>query len=280
MRLKVNNMGDRSGSRVIAKSGWSLVLAGAIATVACAQSPAGIASPPPPRPAGAASAPTVPTPIPRWPNKAALLEAARNGEFRGLPEIRVDQEKETEPLVYAVIYAMRVEDKVPPLITNGETRCRKSAAGEIRRLLTAITAMHLDTLGSQPPTFFNQVDTAQRMATINGERKRLGTGGGFCTTTAMGVERPHPYGAALAKIADDFSAATKEFVEAERQRRLTAYAEEQARIQAELRAKAEAKAKAEADARAVEQRRIDAERTRIEADQKRRQQQEKNRISG
>ena len=220
-------------------------------------------------------------PPPPWPTKVALLDAARRGEFKGLPEIRGDAEKETAPLTNSVIRILRFEYMVPPLTGNGSAgTCRGAASGEIRRLLTAITNLQIDGLSDKPPTFYRETNVSNSQQNVQTEMRQLGKGGGWCTTKVLGAETPHPYGAALAKLADEFNAATQTYVTAERGRRVAAYDQEQARIQQERQGQANAQAQRDADIRATEQKRISVERARIEAEQIKRQQQEKNRVAG
>lgn len=220
-------------------------------------------------------------PLPPWPTKAALLDAARRGVFKGLPEIRVDAEKETAPLTNSVIRILRIEYLVPPLAGNASLgTCRGAVSGEIRRLFTGITDLHTQGLSETPPAFYRETNTSGSQQNVLNEMKQLGKGGGWCTTKVLGVENPHPYGSALAKLADEFSAATKAYVDDERGRRVAAYDQEQARVQAERQGKANAQAQREADMRAAEQKRISSERARIEAEQIKRQQQEKSRVAG
>ena len=222
-------------------------------------------------------------PPPPWLTKAALLEATRRGEFKGLTEIRVDAEKETAPLTNSVIRILRLEYQVPPLTGNGtmgSLTCRSAAQNEIRRLFTAITDLQMQGLSDKPPTFYRETNAAGSQQNIAIEMRQLGRGSGLCTTKILGVEKPHPYGEALAKLADEFNAATKAYIDDERGRRVAAYDQEQARVQADRQVKANAQAQREADLRAVEQKRIATERARIEAEQIKRQQQEKNRVAG
>ena len=222
-------------------------------------------------------------PPPPWLTKAALLDATRRGEFKGLTEIRVDAEKETAPLTNSVIRILRMEYQVPPLTGNGtmgSLNCRSAAQNEIRRLFTAITDLQMQGLSERPPTFHRETNTSGSQQNIAIEMRQLGKGSGLCTTKLLGVEKPHPYGEALAKLADEFNAATKAYVDDERGRRVAAYDQEQARVQADRQGKANALAQREADLRAAEQKRISSERARIEAEQIKRQQQEKNRVAG
>ena len=222
-------------------------------------------------------------PPPPWLTKAALLEATRRGEFKGLTEIRVDAEKETAPLTNSVIRILRFEYMVPPLTGNGtmgSLNCRSAAQNEIRRLFTAITDLQMQGLSEKPPTFYREINTSASQQNIAVEMRQLGKGSGLCTTKVLGDEKPHPYGAALSKLADEFSAATKTYVDEERGRRVAAYDQEQARVQADRQGKANAQAQRETDIRAAEQKRISSERARIEAEQIKRQQQEKNRVAG
>jgi len=216
-----------------------------------------------------------------WPTKAALLAAARAGQFSGLPEVRFDVERETAPLTNSVLHILRQEYGVPTYATGssaGSTNCMTAAAGNVRRLLTLMTAANIDTLSPRLPTFTREVNTAAQQENIRLESREAG--GGWCASKVMGKDKPHPYGAALLQLADEFNQATREYVEAERERRRSAYAQEQEKQQAAQQTQSDAKAKQDADSRAAERQRIEAERARIEADDKRRRQQDKNRVAG
>lgn len=216
-----------------------------------------------------------------WPTKAALLAAARAGTFAGLPEVRVDVERETAPLTDSVLHILRQEYGVPTYetgIDGGPFNCRTSAALKVRGLLTIVTEANIDTLSDRPPAFARDRydDVVQRQV----RDEMLNAGLGLCATKVMGKAQPHPYAAALQKLAQEFNDATSEYVEAERERRRSAYAQEQAKQQAAQRAQADARARQEAEAQAAERQRIEAERARIEAENKRRRQQDKNRVAG
>ena len=268
------NLGERmvSGASTAAAKRLQEAAPGLRTGTATSQSPSTVP--------GGAQAPAN-QPLPPWPTKAALLDAARQGVFKGLPEIRVDVEKETTPLTNSVIRILRVEYMVPPLPGNGSMgTCRGAASSEIRRLLTGITNLHTQGLSEKPPAFYRETDTSGSQQNLLVEMRQLGKGGGWCTTKVLGDEKPHPYGLALSKLADEFNAATKEYVEAERGRRVAAFDQEQARVQAEQQGRANAQAQRDADIHAAEQKRIASERARIEAEQIKRRQQEKNRVAG
>jgi hypothetical protein len=218
-----------------------------------------------------------------WHTKAELLEAARNGEFRGLPEIRVNADQAAAPLTDSVIHILRAEYAVPTLDTGktaGSMTCRSEASEEIRRLLTAITALQIATLSENPPAFYADAPTQGMEQNIRISLNGLGKGDGLCSMKVMGVEHPHPYGAAMRQLADEFGSATKEYVENQRTTLKAAYEDEQARVAAEQKAKADAAAKQVAAEKAAAQARNDAERARIQADQKRQQQQQQSRVAG
>jgi hypothetical protein len=220
--------------------------------------------------------PPQPAPDTPWQTKAELLDAARSGEFRGLPDIRVNAAAQTAPLTNSVIHVLRTEYGVPTLATGktaGSMDCRSQASEEVRRLLTAVTALHVATLSDMPPTFYRDVPAQPLEQNIKMSLRGLGSGDGLCSTKVMGAERPHPYGAALLQLADEFGAATKEYVQTQRATLKAAY-------EADLRAKAEAEAKRQAEADAATQAKIDAERARIEQQQQKQKQQQQGRIAG
>lgn len=215
---------------------------------------------------------------PEWPTKAALLGAARAGEFSGLPEIRFDVERAVEPLTDSVLQILQKEYGTPPL--PNDRQCRRSAASEVHRLLNAVTGVAIATLSTKPPSFVQEANLQPVLQEIRSLRARAGTGGGFCEIERMGSRQPHPYGAALLKLSDEFEKATGDWVEAERARRKSTYEEAQSRERAALAGQQADRDRVEAERKAAEQKRIDAERARIEADEKRRREQEKKRTAG
>lgn len=213
-----------------------------------------------------------------WLTKAALLQAARAGEFRGLPEVRFDIETETAPLTRSVLQVLRAEYGVPPL--PADRNCVRAALSEVRRLLTALTDGAVSTLGDRPPDFRRENNPRAIAQQLNDVVPRLGTGGGFCETQMLGLRKPHPYGAALKQFSAEFEAATVAWVEEERARRIQAHETANAQQRARDEQQAADRQKADAERKAAEQRRIDAERARIEAEQERRKQRDKNRVAG
>ena len=215
---------------------------------------------------------------PQWPTKAVLLDAARAGAFAGLPEVRFDVERAVEPLTDSILQILQREYSTPPL--PNDRQCRRSAASEVHRLLDAVTRVTVATLSNRPPSFVQEANLQPVLQEIRSLRARAGTGGGFCEIERMGSRQPHPYGAALLKLSDEFEKATSDWVEAERARRKSTYEEAQSRERAALAGQQADRDRVEAERKAAEQKRIDAERARIEADEKRRREQEKKRTAG
>ncbi len=213
-----------------------------------------------------------------WPTKAALLTAARAGEFKDLADIRGNVEEQSLPLTNSVFAMLRSEYGVPPLPSTRE--CQRSAHSEVFRMLTLVARAHGDTLTQQPPTFRREVNVQGLNAEYAAIQKRMGSGGGFCEQESGGVRKPHPYGAAFLQFLPEFIKASEQWTESERARRRTAYDEQMAREQATADKQRAEKDRAEAERRAAEQRRIEAERARIEADEKRRREADKKRTAG
>lgn len=214
----------------------------------------------------------------QWPTKASLLDAARAGKLAGLPEVRGDSERQVEPLTSSVLHVLQAEYGVPPL--PSDRQCRKGAADEVFRLLAAQAKVSTATLSQRPPTFTQPANLQALLDDVRVQKAKAGTGGGWCEVERSGSRQPHPYGAALSKLSDDFARATSDWVEAERSKWKAAHAAEQSREQAAVEKQEADKQRAEAERKAAEQRRIDAERARIEADEKRRREQDKKRIAG
>lgn len=230
-----------------------------------------------PVPALAAPAMTGTVAVP-WPTKASFLAAARNGDFKGLPEMRGDLEESMAPLVASVMQILRNEYGVPPL--PADRQCARAAAGEVFRLLTMLTGAATASMSDRPPDFIREPNTRQFADQIRIVVPQLGTGGGWCEVKTLGQLKPHPYGAAFHRLADDFKAETEAWVVADRQRLKQAYAAQLDTDRAAADKQRADKQRTDADQRAVEQKRIDSERARIDGDQKRRQQQDKNRVAG
>lgn len=215
---------------------------------------------------------------PLWPTKASLLEATRAGKLAGLPEVRGDIERQVEPLVVSVLHVLHTEYGVPQL--PGDRQCRRGAADEVFRLLAAQAKVSTATLSERPPTFAQQVNQRALLDDVRVQKSKAGTGGGWCEVERSGSRQPHPYGAALVKLSEEFATATSEWVEAERSKWKAAHLEAQGREQAAIERQLAEKQRAETERKAAEQRRIDEERARIEADEKRRKEQEKKRVAG
>lgn len=213
-----------------------------------------------------------------WPTKAALLAAARGGEFKDLADIRGNVEEQSLPLTNSVFAMLRSEYSVPPVPSTRE--CQRSAHSEVFRMLALVARAHGDTLTQQPPTFRREVNVQGLNAEYAAIQKRIGTGGGFCEQESGGVRKPHPYGAAFLQFLPEFIKASEQWTEAERSRRKAAYDEQMAREQAAADKQRAEKERAEAERRAAEQRRIEVERARIEADERRRREADKKRTAG
>ena len=213
----------------------------------------------------------------RWPTKAALLAAASAGEFAGIPRSG-DADAQTDLLAASVLYVLQKEYGVPPL--PNDRQCARGAASEVKYLLSSVLTYSNAGLSNRPPEFSTNINVEPIAENLRSQIKRAGTGGGWCEVEVNGSRRPHPYGAALLSLADEFAKSSDRWVDAERLARQKAYATRVATQKAEDDQKLAERQRADAERRATEQQRIDTERSRIEADQKRRQQQDKNRIAG
>lgn len=258
------------------------------------------------------AAPPQPAQTVLWASKADFLAATRNGEL-----IAIDKaaSKELTPIAisiasilqtdYGVVLPFRIRD-----IKKLTDTCALSFEITIARALNAVTKLHADTLTQEPPDFYK--DTKESTITDIGYMERnlkSANYGNDCDMGILGARKPHPYKAALLQLMGEYGQATKDYVEAERERRKTAYAEEQVQKLAqqtarddaqakrdaedktareyahqqqarEQKARADAQAKRDADIRAAEQQRINAERDRILREQKRREELERNRVGG
>lgn len=209
----------------------------------------------------------------KWPSKAVLLEATRQGGFRSLPTLYVSDERLT-PFTDSIIYILETEYGVPRLSSPRDRQpggCRWAISSDIRTAFKRIATAQQAPLTSQAPTFWNAAATATIDREVQQAEDHIGLDGAH----ACGSPNP-PYVTALRSIAADFSAAVAAYAAAEVEDRKSAFAQEQARI-AEI---ARAKAAAAEKQRAEEQQRTDAERARIQGDPQKQQQQQQGRVVG
>lgn len=204
-----------------------------------------------------------------WPTKAEFLAATRNGDLIGVDKIP-DQSAESNS-VAASIRAI-LQSAYGVTLPAGDHACALSFNTDVRMALGAVTYLHRETLTTAPPSYYV---AAPKYGTslVNDMVQTMQGNNGFCDPVVLGVRKPHPYKPALLKLMDEYGQATKDYVEAERSRRQTAYANEQVAKQAQQQAQQQASA-------AAEQQRIDAERARIQLEQKKRAAQEQNRVGG
>lgn len=214
-----------------------------------------------------------------WPTKAALLTAARTGVFKSYTNEFGDWpagwEAQVQPLVNSVFAILRREYGVPQL--PQEQRCLTSANGEVARSILYVIGGVNGSVTKRPPDFRSEVRFNSELESI---LRRAGTGGGFCEVQRGSAREPHPYGAAYVDLLQEFANASSEWAKAEGAQRKTAHQEQVAREQAAADKQRADQQRAEAERRAAEQRRIDAERARIEADEKRRREADKKRTAG
>lgn len=217
-------------------------------------------------PAAAATTAALP-----WPTRQALLAATESGQFIALN--RADS-ADRKRFVASVQRILNAEYKVPAI----SVECYEIGgfAADVHGLLSDIAEVNAITLGTEPPDFTSAQgnrarivsDIDRRLASLQSPRDRT-----HCDSDNMGRLVPHPYKAALVRLAGDYAKATQAYVEAERTRRQTEYREAVARQQQEQQQR-------QAEARAAEQQRIDAEAARIKAEQEKRAKKDKSRVAG
>jgi len=210
-----------------------------------------------------------------WPTKAALLAAARKGEFKDYTNEHGDWRTQVQPLVNSVFAVLRSEYGVPPL--PQDPACLRSATDEVARSILFVIRGIGDSVTKRPPDFRGEVRFNAELGTIF---RRAGTGGGFCEVQRGSAREPHPYGAAYRELLQEFTNASSEWAKTESEQRKTAHQVQVARDQAAADKVRADQQRAEAERRAAEQQRIDAERARIEADEKRRREADKKRTAG
>lgn len=225
-----------------------------------------------------------------WANKAEFLAVTRNGDLIAIDRAAYFGSKELTPIAISIASILHADYGVALPFSLSDFReknpnknknyyCIQSfEIGDVVGMLSPVTEMHAKTLSQEPPDFYKAPsdDSIRHVETAVRNIKQDNS----CDQQILGARKPHPYKAALLKLMDEYGQATKDYVEAERGRRKTAYAEEQAQKQAQQKARDDVQAKQDADARAAKQQRIDEERARIQHEQKRREEQNKNRVGG
>jgi hypothetical protein len=84
-----------------------------------------------------------------WPTKAALLAAARKGEFKDYTNEHGDWRTQVQPLVNSVFAVLRSEYGVPPL--PQDTACLRSATDEMARSILYVIRGIGDSVTKRPP---------------------------------------------------------------------------------------------------------------------------------
>lgn len=207
-----------------------------------------------------------------FPTRKLLLKAARAGDLAGFYRASAEDRKK---VVGSVQRILMVEYKVPPISQN----CYENGffASDVAALLGDLTAVHVITLGDQPPEFTSTnvagrdhlTDSINRsLARLQNPRNRT-----QCDDEVMGKIVSHPYKVALVSLAGDYAKATQAYVEGERTRRKSEYQEAMAQQQEQERQR-------QATASAAEQQRIDADAARVRLEEQKRAKKEKARIGG
>jgi hypothetical protein len=200
---------------------------------------------------------------PGWPTKAGFLEATRQGQFNDIPSFRPlsgDAERQMMPFLLSV-KAILIKEYGVPDFPDWPGRCQFEFVNGVARIFQDLTAANLSYLSDKPPDFTNR-NHRDISAQLRQEITQIQRPGSYCDTQVNGQWQAHPYKAALPRLMGEYGRSLSEWITNERDRRRTAYSSEQAQIQAD------------------EQRRIDAEREKADAQQKRQQQINKGRVAG
>lgn len=215
--------------------------------------------------------------LPEWPTKAAFIEAAKRGEMSGIKRSMFDFDNRMQSIGESVKYILANEYQTP---IPGDFDCQRRGVEEANDLLALISELHMGTLSDKEP-FFQGVSEPYLLEAVQERVKNIGTGYGQCTMkTVLGVIKPYPYGKSLLNLANEYGEATKYYVEQVRAERIAEYEERQRQLLVEAQRNAEANVQREAAVRAAEEKRIKAERARVEAEEQRRQQVKRSRIAG
>jgi hypothetical protein len=204
--------------------------------------------------------------------------------------ISKEDSKEATPIVISIASILQTDygvalpfrefnRKVMEHMVGAEAQCMFAFNHNVAYALQSVTKMTANTLSNEAPDFY-KAPSSESVKDVELMVQNMQRGNGACDPTVLGVWKPHPYKAALLKLMDEYGQATKDYIEAERTSKKTAYADAQVQQQAAQKARADAQAKQDADSKVAEQQRIEAEHARIEAEEKKREEQNKKRIGG
>ncbi|MDO8177866.1 MAG: hypothetical protein Q7T62_06440 [Undibacterium sp.] len=219
---------------------------------------------------------TAPEQVASYPNLSAFLEATRNGEFTAIGKSNINSDDE-DVVAQSVISVLRNDYGVSPL--PNDSACFAEFKAKVIALMAYINTANIEPLGTQPPDFIN-TNINSRSSELSRELNNLQTAGGWCDAKIMGQYRQHSYKRALPQLLTEYGKATQQWVETERNRRKAAYQNQQAIAKSDTEQRQREAQSKVAQRQAEEQKRIDADRARIEQDQKQRELKNKSRIAG
>lgn len=193
--------------------------------------PSSSSSPASPSPAdmlpGSTAAVPAPSEAAPWQTKQAFLQAARNGELRNIGNLDGDEKLAITRSIAAVL---KNDYGIGAIDLSARGACQQSF-GAVTWLFQHVTRAHMDTLSNNPPTFTRDSSpeqSARTAADLQQSIKNIQSSRDYCEQTVFGMNKSSSYKNAAPLLLTEYGQATGEWVAAERARRQSVYAGEQA----------------------------------------------------
>ena len=242
-------------------------------------------SPEPSRPSlesGSASPPAVLL----FRTKQDFLDAARHGDFAGYAKTGPHPAGRTTDVMNSLAWILDQDYQTPVPNWDGRNRyagghsndyCIVSEVKEqMHGLLQAVTEDRVQSLSNQPPDFQSNHLTDQQSAIDSAIR----TLRNVCYQTVFGTQKPYPFIDSYIALMREYAAATDAYVDERRTQLKAQYQQEVAQKRAADEQRAESDRRQQAARRAQEQRQIEADHQRIEEQERKAKERERNRIAG
>lgn len=200
-------------------------------------------------------------------DRAEFLRAAKQGELAGLGNV-TDPSDDGKTVVATVAYILAHDYKTPIPDDRRVGNCVATVPFNIVRAVAGLTRARIQTLSSSPPEFRLRAEVSP--ANIENELRGIE---GHCASRTLGQDKPYLFVASLRQLLSDYDAATQSYVDAKREALIASFQKGQE-------AKRAAAAADIAARRGAEQERINAERKRIEEQERPAKPRDTNRVAG
>ncbi|WP_342617554.1 hypothetical protein [Rhodoferax sp. GW822-FHT02A01] len=170
---------------------------------------------------------------PTWTTKAAFLQAVAQGELHEVDTSWstgvLTGSKDVLAVTNSIIVILNQEYGVPPLPATGD--CQQDTARLIVNALAYQNKLKLETLTDDGPNFYS-LPQANSSYPVQIQSTLAAMGTRNCVLRSLLTTKTHPIGDAFALLLNEYGDATTQWMNAERPRRVQAYADDIARQRA------------------------------------------------